>query len=364
MPLELIHKMRNSVNHIQTPAGKIIINKRRASYIGIILVLITFFYLLLNLGELPDYESYERIFTDAVLGGDWEILFVALAYLFTHIGLSYSDFRDFILVTSSLSLLLTLRAIDRQRLGAARFANDVIFYHLFLTFVLLVFFLEYFVIRIRAGLAIGVISLAFYFFLSGGRMGRLAAVVLVVLSFFVHQFTSIILAILVIFPIAWSSMPKFFLRKKSLFYLVSAFVACMVLFGIQTTFESRGENVFSSLNSVRFLAISVIPLIIYFLIPGETRIYATGGEGYYNVEFVRNFVRLYVIFSAALFVSYFLGLTENSGEAIVRVFTLASLPALYSLVFIGSVRKAPISSYILATNALFFIATIYFPSNG
>lgn len=356
--------MRSTINQIQANPGRIIINKRRAIHIGTILVLITFFYLLFNPSELPDYEAYQRIFTDAVLDGDWELLFVALAYFFNQIGLSYSDFLGFILVTCSLSLFLTLRTIDRQRVEAAKSAYEVIFYHLFLTFVLLVFFLEYFVIRIRAGLAIGIISLAFYFFLSDGRMGRLAAVVLVVSSFFVHQSTSIVLAVLVIFPIVWSSMPTFFLGKKSLFYLVSAFLAYMVLSGIQSTFESRGEHIFSWLNPVRFLAISVIPLIIYFLIPGETRIYATGGARYYNVKFVRNFVRLYVIFSAVLFVWYFLGLTENSGEAIVRVFTLASLPALYSLVFIGSVRKAPISSYILATNALFFIVTIYFPSNG
>ena len=84
----------------------------------------------------------------------------------------------------SLSLFLTLTEIDLKRLVIVRSAYEAIFHNLFLIFIILDFFLEYFIIKIRAGFAIGMISLAVYFFLLGGRVPRMISVALFGASFF------------------------------------------------------------------------------------------------------------------------------------------------------------------------------------
>lgn len=336
----------------------------KRSHLGFIITTITFLFLFYDARDLPDYDSYQFILDNAELGGDWEILFIIIVYFFRIIGLSYDDFRNFVIVFGSLSLFLTLTEIDLKRLVIVRSAYEAIFHNLFLIFIILDFFLEYFIIKIRAGFAIGMISLAVYFFLLGGRVPRMISVALFGASFFIHQSTTIVLAAFMLLPFVWHSAPTFLLRNKMYFYLVSTCVALMVLVGVQATYESRGTNVFSSLNPVRFLALSVIPIIVYFFIPNETRTNPITSAKRGNTEISSYFVDLYIVFSITLTIFYFWNVAENSGEALTRVFTLASLPALFSLVRVGSTWKAPVSSCILMANALFFINTIYFQSIG
>jgi hypothetical protein len=52
---------------------------------------------------------------------------------------------------------------------------------------------------------------------------------------------------------------------------------------------------------------------------------------------------------------WLMGLTNQSGEAIVRVFTLFSFPAIIALKLKGVFLKAKIPSFILMSNALFFL---------
>jgi len=78
-------------------------------------------------------------------------------------------------------------------------------------------------------------------------------------------------------------------------------------------------------------------------------------------EFSSYFARFYAVLAIALTLIYFAGLTGGAGEALVRLYTLSSVPALLSLRLSGSVLRAPISAYILIINAIFFLVTVFLP---
>jgi hypothetical protein len=71
--------------------------------------------------------------------------------------------------------------------------------------------------------------------------------------------------------------------------------------------------------------------------------------------FPKLFSQLYIFFALGLAVMWLYGLTNESGEAIVRVFTLFSFPAIIALRLKGLFFNAKIPSYIMLSNALFFI---------
>lgn len=332
--------------------------RQRGSGLFAIFLLLVAFFLWMDPSELPDYEAYERIYEDSLLGGEWEVAFVMANFFFHQIGISYSGFRGFILIFSSLSLWLLLsrlRSVYRMRPSPLSLVNSSLIF-----FILAVFLFEYFVIRIRAGFAMGIIFLAVFFLLSRRvLLGRVSAILLFALAFFTHGSTT---AILLVF-LGVSALTEILnARSRSgniLFILVSVGAVAYLLYMTNSSFELRGEHLASPLNPVRFVMLSIVPLILFFFTRNESAIKVIGSGT--TEQFPFYFVRFYAFLAMGLVIMFLTGLTWQSGEAIVRLYTLSSVPALLSLRLSGSVRRAPISTYILVVNGLFFLVTVLLP---
>lgn len=323
--------------------------------LGIFVVLVTFF-LLVDPSNLPDYESYERIFHRAQLCEEWEIFFVMVNYFFLEYGLAYSDLRTFILIFSSFGLWLILSRFHRiQRMDSVSISFD---YLIVVFFVLAVFMFEYFIIRIRAGFAMGLIFYAYLFLMSPRVMlGWIFAALFFVMAFFTHKFTSVILAIFLMFPYIagkWNIHSRW---NIILYNMLSMIAVAYLLYSLHSSFEIRGENLYSPLNPVRFVMLSIIPLILVVFIKNESNIAINSRNATPNFSFY--FVRFYTFLAVGLALMFLASMTDESGEALVRLYTLSSIPALLSFQLSGSIKRAPVSGYILLINALFFLATIF-----
>lgn len=348
----------NKLNPEGIQPTRLAATKRRQPPLWVGFAILIAFFLWLDPIDLPDYEAYKAIYQYSKLGEDWEIFFVFVNVFFRQIGVSYSDFRGLILIFSSSALWLVLARLPGKpvKSASARVANSLLLY-----FVLAVFLFEYSVIRIRAGFAIGIICCAILFLMSSRVMiGRALAGVLLVLAFFVHRSTTSILIVflgMTFIPAMWRGLPG---SKRRWFILISLGAVASLLYTMNSSFELRGEHIFSPLNPVRFVMLSIVPLILYFFTMNESRI-TVAGSGALK-EFPYYFVRFYAVLAIGLALMFVTGLTAQSGEALVRLYTLSSVPALLSLRLSGSALRAPISAYILVTNALFFLVTVLLPS--
>jgi hypothetical protein len=333
-------------------------NNRRGSSLLFIFVILVSCLLSMDPSDLPDYEAYERIYQNALLGEDWEIFFVFINFLFLQSGYSYSAFRDFVLVFSTISLWITFARLQPAKLEKSALLRTTNIFLMF--FVLAVFLFEYSTIRIRAGFAIGIIWFALYLMLSSRTLlGWIFAFISLVLAFFTHKSTTLILIVFLGLPFIatiWKGRPRL---KKRLFILVSVGSVALLLYMMNSSYELRGEHIYSPLNPVRFVMLSIIPLLMFLFTKNESmRIVMSGSS---MKDFPNYFVRLYVVLAIALSLLFFAGLTGDSGEALVRLYTLSSVPALLSLRLSGSALMAPISAYILIINALFFLVTVFLP---
>lgn len=333
-------------------------NGRRGSSLLVIFVILVGYLLWMDPSDLPDYEAYERIYQNELLGEDWEIFFVFVNFLFQQSGLPYSVFRDFVLIFSTISLWMILSRVQPAKLDKSALLGTANIFLMF--FVLAVFLFEYFTIRIRAGFAIGIIWCALYLMLSSRvLLGWTFAFIFLVLAFFTHKSTTLVLIIFLGLPFIaamWKGRPRI---KNRLFILASVGSVAFLLYVVNSSYELRGEHIYSPLNPVRFVMLSIIPMLMYFFTKNESaRIVLSGGG---IKDFPNYFARLYVVLAIALSLLFFAGFTGDSGEALVRLYTLSSVPALLSFRLSGSVLRAPISAYILMINALFFLVTIFLP---
>lgn len=182
------------------------------------------------------------------------------------------------------------------------------------------------------------------------------------LAFFTHKSTTAILTVFLMFPFMaemWTGRPR---SKNMLFVLFSVVAVTYLLYTVNSSFELRGEHIFSPLNPVRFVMLSIVPLALILFTKNESRIALKGRNAVADFSFY--FVRFYIVLSLALALMFFVGLTGESGEALVRLYTLSSIPALLSFRLSESIMKAPISAYILSMNALFFLATVFLPGGA
>jgi len=121
------------------------------------------------------------------------------------------------------------------------------------------------------------------------------------------------------------------------------------LFLTNNNFEERGVGLNSPLNIFRFIFLTVPPILIF---------YTNRKANKFNFNFYFN--KFYLFFLFGLIFFYNLGYTEYSGEALVRVYTLASVPAFFSVFKYSSVFENKFNSYIVFCNCLFFLYTIGF----
>lgn len=335
--------------------------KRRRGYslFAIFLILVVFFRWIDPSG-LPDYEAYQKIYDYSIFTEGWEIFFIFVNLFLQEIGLSYSGFRGFILIFSSAALWLVLSRLQSTKMvkpASISVANSLLMF-----FVLAVFLLEYFVIKIRAGFAIGLICCAILCLLSPRILLRIFASVFLALAFFTHQQTTAILIVFLGLPLAASVWKGSLRRKNRWFFFITVGSVMYILYMVNSLFILRGEELFSPMNPVRFVMFSIVPLIIFFLLRNESSISVTNRGSIY--EFPSYFARFYAVLALGQGLMFVAGLTAESGEAQQRLYMLSSIAALLSFRISGSAMRAPISAYILVMNALFFLRSVFLPDLG
>lgn len=300
----------------------------------------------------PDYEAYSVIYSTADLGGDWEIFYLFLNHSFREAGFTYDQFRLLILLFSLSGLWLALSKL-KPAIKAKSFFSA---YSLIMAISLVVFVLEYFVIRIRAGLSIGILMWALYFFNSKKWHNQFIGLAMLTLSYLTHFLSASILSIFIFTPWLFAVYVKNSKLKNNIYSAMLIFLSLACLYYLNDTYQQRGENLYSQLNPFRLLTLTFIPILIYFMTAKDSKFSSEVSSGLYM--FPKLFTRLYIFFTLGLVIMWLLGLTNDSGEAIVRVFTLFSLPAIIALRLKGLFFNAKVPSFILLSNALFFIHTL------
>lgn len=350
---------------------------------------------LLSAKELPDYESYEGIF---LIGGlnYWlqfkDLTFVSLIKFTQSLGMDYDEFRIVIRLISAGALSVAwlyinrwIRVVNAAEDGVNKNVHPVIAIVFLLA--LMVFFVEMFVVRIRGGLALSLMCLAFASRMTAQRpngIGTLAVTLtLAYFSYDTHANTAIVLGYFLFSPLIFEAL---LLRSKGtqlsiisfirglLSYSVIILISFALIVGVSTMSVERGDHLASPLNAFRLFCISIVPLIIFGVyhffervsikkMPQENnKSFASMNRGADEVarrsnSWVRVCTGSYLSLAFALLVLYIAGVIGDSGEAIVRVFTLTSVVA--SFVFLlGSNKYSIIWLYLLTCNSLFFLNTV------
>lgn len=332
--------------------------KKPSLQLAAIFIAVIAIFAWLDASIYPDYESYRRIYSHALPGSEWEVFFVFVNYIFRELGLSYDVFRSFILLVSSFALWMVLHLFWSEE--RVQYIPDRVVNYILIAFFLAVFVFEFFIVRIRAGFAIGLLCYAFYFIsLPRALWSAVSALICIVLAFFTHQFTVAVLSLMLGLPYIFATVRKFGRFRDILFDFVGLASVALMLVMLFAMYESRGGNLSSALHPVRFVMLAVVPMLLFFVERSERRRlevdrYDIGTFPYY-------FVRYYGFMAAGLIIFHVAGLTAQSGEAVVRMYTLTSLGALFSISITGSVFAAPISTYLILSNVLFFMATVFNP---
>lgn len=321
------------------------------------LIFFAAYFILIDWQDLPDYESYERIYNNSLLGGDWEIAFILINFLANLYGFTYTEFRSSILIFSLISIGALLIKIEKLNLTNIRSAISS---NIFIFCILGVFVFEYFLIRIRAGFAMGIIFASVIVLIGNINFIKIIiAFALAAFAFFTHKSTTVIIYSFMGLSAFTLIMDMRSMINKLIFYFLSFGVTILLLYITNSTFEDRGEHIFSPLNPVRFIMLAVVPLVIFGFLKNRIKNNVINSNS--KINFVVYFERFYIILALGLIVIYFAGLATDSGEALVRLYTLTSVPALLALKMSGTIKNAPISSYLLFVNASFFLATIFNP---
>ncbi len=385
--------------HMRRQHGRLVVPKyghgRHGSILPLMLLTACIFFLgsfAFSAKELPDYEAYERIYEIGGLNfalASTELLFVAVNLAGNIVGFDYEQFRTMVLLMSMAMLSFSLLRVERWlRAGGynPNFAKLPTYplIAIFTVAALFVFFLEFFQIRIRAGLALSIMSIAFSVYLTARRRNRFRVVfftfLLLICGYGAHASTTIILGYFLFFPFLCGFLYLNFRPligglklKASIFVLVMA--ASMYLISlVSAQSELRGEQLVSPLNVFRLLCLSIIP-IVYIALDyalakkNESRLDLNSrvmglvvGSGHgvvasRRLSWIYFSTLCYFSLAAALLVFYVAGFIDEAGEAIVRVFTLNSVSAIF-VILLGPSRYLRVWLFLLLSNSLFFLHTL------
>lgn len=333
---------------------------------------------------LPDYLPYERIYE--IEGANFaesptERFFTVAIQWSNRLGLSYVQFRSLVL-TFSLGLflwstLLLDRWVARQRHGRD-LRNVSLGTALGVMAAVLIFFLEFFLVRIRAGLALSLVSFAFALYVTAGRVSAarlLAVVVVLFISSGMHGFTTAVLSYFLFAPLIYRTLYTRITLTNArrvdvtlvTIMLIGSSIGIVLLAARWS--EMRGEHISSPLNAFRLICIAAVPLAISLSTTILRAALALGAEA---SKAGRPAIRsresswatfgtlCYLALALALLIADALGATQDSGEAMVRIFTLSSVPAI--LVFVMQVRKDLLLwLFLLSANSMFFVNTLLTP---
>lgn len=330
-------------------------------FIWIYFIVAAVYFLLLDARKLPDYSAYSANFANPQNIN--EPLFIFLNNAFRNAGISYESFRNLILLFSLCSLLYLLLVVQKLE-SIPKSPKLNIASIILIAYILIIFIFEFFVIRIRAGLAISLFCIGIasvsrspkYFFSWALFLITACA------AFFVHKSSAVILILTFgvttlpllnnVKPESWNLWITNGLGLNLMYLLVTG----TLLFLVLTQNQVRTGVVISGLNPIRFICLGIIPLILFAI----TRLLRNQQNQFFCVPnaWVLSFENFYIALAIGLLLIYWLGLTATSGEALVRFYTLLSFPALIALTSAGGILASPICAYFLIMNASFFLATL------
>jgi len=340
---------------------------------------------------LPDYDSYKRIY-NSVSGYyffGWEPFFVYLNYLGKYFLLNYDEFRSAILFLSLTNFATALYIFSRKLRGTVLQCRKqsmffTILVELIFAFAFTIFFFEFFIIRIRAGLSLSMVFLAFSLFWPGKSKASkpmfLVIAILLCLAFATHLWTASSLVYFIFYPFALSLLySKGSFARQGYFFRILLFHAVLipaVLAFYVVLKMSVYRNRFSELNVFRLIALSVIPLIIAVFgvfsrrFVGLRSISKRQRSNSNSVLVHRTACQLmtwhyfatfsYVSMAFALLLFYMAGTVNQAGagEAIVRLFTLSSPLAVFIVLYATRFYRG-FWLFVLLSNSLFFVNTVF-----
>lgn len=319
------------------------------------------YFLLLDASNLPDYAAYAGIFTNPEVIR--EPLFVFFNNAFRGAGQNYENFRNVLLLFSLTSLLYLLLSVQELE-PIPKILKSNVGSIILTAYVLTIFILEFFVIRIRAGLAIALLCIGIAVILRAPKhfFSWTLLLISVCAAFFVHKSSATILVLtfgVTALPLLNGVKPAswhFWIINDLGLKLIYLLVAGTLLFLVLTQNQVRSGVVISVLNPIRLICLGIIPLMLFSV----TRLLRNQMNQYFyrpNI-WVLSFENFYVVLAIELLIIYWLGLTNDSGEALVRFYTLLSFPALIAFISAGGIFASPLCAYLLTINASFFLATL------
>lgn len=307
----------------------------------------------------PDYAAYSRMYdgSQATLG---QLHF--FGQIMNGARLISENFKFFqgICVLAGCYALRALFRFRSQMNPTSRSLNS-----LSLVILLLlssVFFIEFYVIRLRAGLSVFFFLFAVISFLkmpfAVQRQKTAVVIGWLALSILTHVQTAMLLCLMVLPAMYLHRLqikPRF--SEASLFIAVTLVIWTVVFRLTSDSWVWRGEDLVSPLNPVRFFASAVVPLLILAAyvalirkVPRWARFPVYFGVSYGTASLV--------------LAGFFLGgMLEYDGEAVVRIMTLSSVGGLISIFGWGLNRYTLLPAYVVLANALFFLNTVFLQLN-
>lgn len=330
------------------------------------LLFFAYYLTLLSNDTLPDYDSYSVLFEESSTLVGRYTGFGRIVGALTYLGLTYDLFRTLALSLGILLSAMLLRFRSKNictnaALSKKNKKRSVVFLVLFFAVVL-----EFYLIRLRGGLSIFFYVLGFLRLLRGHEFRvkyafhSLLIFLLFFLSAIMHAETFLSLSALLMPPLLYSRLAKKHQCKGSTFFFLFCVLIWVIVFwkGVADSAEIRGEHLNSPLNFVRFLGISIIPIVMWLPVWLHYRkLYSRASRA---THFPYLFGLSYIASAVTLIFFYSSGAGANVGEAIVRVLTLSSVGAAITISGWGVNMSNSLPIYLLACNSLFFINTVYF----
>ncbi|MGV8951665.1 MAG: hypothetical protein ACOH2M_11225 [Cypionkella sp.] len=310
--------------------------------------------------SLPDYAAYDGLFSNDAASSGYNLVFGALVQSVKFLGLNYEAFRWIVLFSGA--LLFTCFARTPRDDGRCT-RNQVIFYGAYFLLVF-PFLFEFYEVRLRAGISCLLFTLAFLPELLSAKKSthwifRLVQGLLLAASLWLHASTFAAIFLFCVPPLVFIKYtPAWAKHLTGAFAIALAVLWLALLYQVVSVVPTRGDALFSTLNPARFLALFAVPMVLFFAFDlpasrADPKIWQ--GMNRFPLLFSIN----YLICAAVLAGFYFTGNLEIAGEAIVRVMTLSSLPAVLIIMRWGVGYARVLPAYLLLCNGLFFVNTVY-----
>lgn len=359
--MERISNRRNS--KIWNSAIYKISNGMVSSFLSLALLGLILYFI--DASKLPDFDSYYVMYEGGNLGGSyWG--FSKIALILKTLGLDYREFRFLVLAVGLMFVIIIFDLRRNCYLFISKNSRIYFSKSFELAILVSIFIFEFYLIRLRAGISIFFFLLFFYLWQCGREYKQVRPLrfPLLLSTFFLSalvHFETFICIILFVGPvILWSRYVKLCgaLNEFLFFTICLGIWLALFWFGIAPSLADRGPELYSKLNPIRLIMISILPMIVWPFIRTYYSGNLTSATGKLSFQYL--YALNFVASAIALFLYYYLSTSgEHAGEAIVRVMTLSSFGAILSLALGGLSRRNSMAFYILIVNSLFFLYTVY-----